>query len=101
MTYKRAFYSVLLLLHRSNTAAFRSKQLLADSTALKALAKNTLHISRLSKSKHPLHLYVNGSWRHHTDLIGLHRRSHYTDTTGKMIHSQLTKALTMTGIHHI
>lgn len=76
-------------------AAFRSEQLLADSPALKALAKNTLHISRLSKSKNPLHLHVNGSWRHHIALIGLHRRSHYADTAGKLIHSQSTKALTI------
>lgn len=78
---------------RGYTAAFRSKQLLAVSSGLKALAKNTLHISHLSKSKHPLHPHANGSWRHHTGLIGCYIHSHYADSARNSIHSQSTKNL--------
>lgn len=66
-------------------------KLLVASSGLKALAKNTLHILHLLKSKHPLHPHANGSWRHHTDLIGLYIHSHSTDSAGNLIHSQSTK----------
>lgn len=72
-------------------ALFRSEQLLTVSPGLKALAKNTLHISHLSESKHPLHPHANGSWRHHTDLIGLYIHSHYSDSQTSSTYSQINK----------
>lgn len=55
------------------------------------MAKNTKHITHLSKSKYPLHPHVNGNWRHHTDLIGLYRPSHYTDNIRNSLQSRCTK----------